>query len=222
MRRMIAQMISHEHKCIFVEVPKTGSTSIREIIGAPPKAHLNICQIRYNMQHYWTHYGGFKNNLLASFYLLLSEQKRFEIGERQFNEYFKFGFVRNPWDRVVSLYFRKQSVQKSDEMTFDAFVEWIKYSSSTCVHPVPHTNQLDWFVDPHGNVLVDFIGRFENLQDDWATVAEKLGLPGKLPHVNANPDARKPYTEYYTKKTRELIEYKFRVDIDYFGYQFGE
>ena len=64
----------------------------------------------------------------------------------------------------------------SGKMTFDEFVEWIKYSSSTCTQPVPHTNQVDWLVDPHGNVLVDFIGKFENLQKDWQIVATKLGL----------------------------------------------
>ncbi|NEO99419.1 MAG: sulfotransferase family protein [Symploca sp. SIO2E9] len=104
-------MISHKHKCIFVEVPKTGSSSIRTIIGSHHKPHLNICQIRFNMQNYWTCYGGIKNNVLSSAYLLLPKKKRFKTGKKQFNSYFKFGFVRNPWDRVVSLYLRREGLQ---------------------------------------------------------------------------------------------------------------
>lgn len=213
-------MISHSYRCIFVEIPKTGSTSIKALIGHPPKSHLNICQIQYNMMHNWTHYGGRKNRILASLYLLLPEKKRNEIGIKQFETYFKFGFVRNPWDRVVSLYLRKQGLQMSEKMSFDEFVQWIQYSSSTCIHPVPHVNQLDWLVDPHGNVLVDFIGRFERLNDDWNIISEKLKIRKDLPHKNSNP-RQKHYTEYYTRKTRTVIEGKFKRDIEFFEYEFG-
>jgi hypothetical protein len=214
-------MISHKYKCIFVEVPKTGSASIRAIIGNPPEPHLNIWQIRYHMQHDWTHYGGIKNKIFASCYLLLPKKKRIKIGQKQFESYFKFGFVRNPWDRVISLYLREQGLQMRDKMTFDEFVAWAKYSSSTCRHPVPHVNQLDWFVDPHGNVLVDFIGRFEKLRDDWSIICQKLGLAQELPHKNMNPRRDRHYTEYYTETTKKIIENRFKVDIEYFGYEFG-
>jgi len=174
------------------------------------------------MQNYWTHYDGRKNRVLASLYLLLPEKKRSEIGEKQFNSYFKFGFVRNPWDRAVSLYLRKQGLQMRHKLTFEEFVAWIKYSSSTCIHPVPHLNQLDWFVDPHGNVLVDFIGKFESLQSDWVKISKKLGLTQELPHKKKNPRRGKHYTEYYSVATEKIIEDKFRVDIEYFGYEFGK
>ncbi len=215
-------MISHEHKCIFVEIPKTGSTSIRAIIGSPPKAHLNICQIKYNMEHYWTHYGGIHNRICESLYLLLPKSKRIEIGKKKFNAYYKFGFVRNPWDRAVSLYFRNEGMQMKNMMTFDEFVEWIKYSSSTCRHPVPHVNQLDWLVNPHGDKLVDFIGKFDNLQDDWKFIAKRLGVSSELPHKQKDPIRKKHYTEYYSKKTKDIIEDRFRIDIDYFEYKFGD
>jgi hypothetical protein len=206
-----------------VDIPKTGTTSIKAILGlVDAKPHQNICQIRYDMRHYWTHYIGKKDKILAGLYLLLPVRKRIEIGEKQFNSYYKLGFVRNPWDRVVSLYFRKEGLQMRDLMTFDEFVEWIKYSSSTCIHPVPHTNQLDWLVDPHGNVLVDFIGKFEDLHNDWAIIADKLGLSKELPHKNKNLSREKHYTEYYSKKAKEIIERKFTIDIEYFGYKFGD
>jgi chondroitin 4-sulfotransferase 11 len=183
-------MISEQYRCIFVEVPKTGSTSIREILGYSPKPHLNIWQLREL------------------------------VDPSRFASYFKFAFVRNPWDRLVSLYERKEGMQLRDAMSFEEFVDWAKLSSSTCVHPVPHRFQLDWLIDPHGNVLVDFIGRFERLEEDWAKISEKLGIKQVLPHAKQNPRA-KHYTEYYTPRTREIVAKRFHVDLEYFGYSFG-
>ncbi len=215
-------MISHAYKCIFVEVPKTGSSSVREILGYPPKPHLNICQIQYNLQHYWPRYGGVANRLMSAAYLLLPEKWRERRGQRMFETYYKFGFVRNPWDRAVSLYLRKEGLQLRDKMSFDEFVRWMKYSSSTCIHPVPHANQLDWLVDPHGEVLVDFIGRFESLSQDWATIATRIGAKPELPHTRRNAVRDKHYTEYYSDETRQIVADRFRVDIERFGYEFGK
>lgn len=213
-------MISHKYKCIFVEVPKTGSSSVRGILGRSPKPHLDLSEIKKLMETGWTPYDSAKQRLVECLYLLRSKKRRIEIGRKQFDVYFKFGFVRNPWDRVVSLYERTEPLQMKDKMTFDEFVDWIQYSSSTCIHSSPHRYQLDWFVDGSGNMLADFIGRFEKLETDWAFVAQKLGLTGSLPHKRANPRQRH-YAEYYTARTREIIANKFKVDIERFEYEFG-
>jgi hypothetical protein len=213
-------MISHQYQCIFVEVPKTGSSSIRSILGYPPKPHLNIVQIQHQMKNYWTHYDGWHNRILEGLYLWIPYRYRKHWGTKQFNAYYKFGFVRNPWDRVVSLYRRREGLQLREEMSFPEFVDWINYSSSTCLHPVPQTNQLDWFVDPHGNKLVDFIGRFENLEEDWAKVADIIGADRALPHVNKNPGKKRSFQDYYDDRSREVIAQKFKIDIETFGYTF--
>jgi hypothetical protein len=185
-------MIADEFKCIFVEVPKTGSSSIRAIIGHPPKPHLNIWQIAN------------------------------QVDPNKFNSYFKFGFVRNPWDRAVSLYERREGMMMKSRMNFEQFIEWMKYASSTCIHPVPHRYQLDWFVNPSGDVIVDFIGKYENLEDDWARVAQKLAIHEPLPKVNVNTDRVRDYTAYYSEKSRRIVAERFAVDIEHFGYRFGE
>src|SRR5207245_4348496 len=173
-----------------------------------------------HMETYLTRYGGRKNRILASLYLLLPEERRRETGRKQFETYFKFGFVRNPWDRAVSLYERAEALQLREKMTFAEFVDWIQYSSATCVHSSPHRYQLDWFVDSNGNVLADFIGKFERLDEDWPFVAKKLGVSETLPDQRANRWKRH-YTEYYTARKKEMIKNKFRVDIERFGYEFG-
>jgi hypothetical protein len=214
-------VISHKYKCIFVEVPKTGSASVRAILGRPWKPHLNLWQIKNHMENYWTHVDGRTNRVLEVFYLTLPKQRRIDIGRKQFETYFKFGFVRNPWDRVVSLYERKEAGQLRDKMTFEQFVDWIQYSSATCIHSLPQRYQLDWFVDPNGNVVADFIGKFERLNEDWTFIAKKLGIDETLPHRRANP-REQHYTEYYDARTREVITNKFKIDIEHFGYEFGK
>jgi hypothetical protein len=214
-------VISHKYKCIFAEVPKTGSTSIRVILGRAWKPHRNLVELRRLMESSWTHYGGRRNRIVEPLYLLLSPERRARIGGKQFESYFKFGFVRNPWDRVVSLYERKEPLQMKDQMSFDEFVAWIQYSSATCPHSSPHRCQLDWFVDGNGKMLADFIGRFEKLEEDWSFLAKKLGVSAKLSHQRANPRERH-YTEYYNARTREMIATKFSQDIETFGYEFGK
>jgi hypothetical protein len=191
-------VILHQHRCIFVKVPKTGGTSICRVIGRTEKPHLDIVQIR-------------------------EELKQSLKGEaaRVFQDYFKFGFVRNPWDRTVSLYLRREGIQLAGAMTFEEFVGWIRNASDTCIHPSSKKNQLDWFADEEGKVAVDFIGKFENLHADWGKVQERLGLRADLPHLRQSPARTRHYTEYYTPTTRDVIAQKFRVDIEYFGYEYG-
>lgn len=210
-------MISEKHKCIFIEVPKTASTSIRHILGHPRKPHLDVLQTRQELE-----------SLLHLSYLydrpdeVWDPQKVRALADSIFRQYFKFGFVRDPWDRTVSLYERQEGIQLSKRMSFEEFVSWITYSSDTCIHPTRHKNQLDWFTDRNGTILVDFIGRFERLEEDWKKVCEQLGIEASLPHANKSNVQRRHYTEYYSKKTRDIIAEKFRVDIEHFGYEFGK
>lgn len=106
-----------------------------------------------------------------------------------------------------------------NKMTFAQFCDWIKFSSATCIHPLPHRYQLDWYLDQNGNVIVDFIGRFEKIKEDWDVVSKRLNIDKALPFLNSNL-ARRHYSDYYNKKTRDIIMNRFAVDVEYFGYEF--
>ena len=219
-------MVSHKYKCIFVEVPKTGSMSIRNVIGNPWKPHLNITQIKYKLMNELSLYGLMNElspwGLMNFIQLLLNKMNTKKVGEEIFNSYFKFGFVRNPWDRTVSLYIRRDRIQMSKKMSFEEFVNWINFSSDTCIHPIQHKYQIDQICDENGDIVVDFIGRFENLNKDWGYISNKLKINKVLPHIRYNPRNNRHYTEYYTEKTKNIIAEKFYRDIEFFEYEFGK
>lgn len=81
-------------------------------------------------------------------------------------------------------------------------------------------NQVDYLSDKHGEIAVDFVGRFKRLHDDLAEACRRLGIPvGKLEHANASEHEH--YADYYSTRTRELVADRFRRDIETFGYEFA-
>ena len=143
---------------------------------------------------------------------------------------FIFSFVRNPWDRIVSLYcFWKNSTYLTDKnqsdyivknnLDFKSFVINLMQMDSIFYqkrHPMPY---IDFFFMNPSNI--DFIGKFENFQEDFNVVCDKIGIPHqKLSHVNKGK--HKHYTEYYDEETKQIVAELYAKDIEYFGYTFGE
>jgi hypothetical protein len=80
--------------------------------------------------------------------------------------------------------------------------------------------QTEFVLDDSGGLLVNFVGRREALQRDFATVCEHLGIEASLPHVNRSQHL--DFREYYTPRTRELVAEAYKKDIDFFGYEFDQ
>ena len=133
-----------------------------------------------------------------------------------FSNYFKFSFVRNPWDWQVSLYhfaqqkdthFQNESIK---QMSFSDYLNWRVTSDLKL--------QKDFLTDESDNLLVDFVGKMESIEKDFQTVCERLDINISLPHKNTS--VHKPYQEYYDKKLKNLVAEHFRPDIEMFGYTF--
>jgi hypothetical protein len=203
---------SHKHKFVFIAPPKTASSSVRKSLN--PFSDIRSC-----------------GDVSSSLYYHVKPEKLkkyFEDKNWNWDEYYKFAFVRNPWSRLVSQWqyrlriaskpsaewetFGKNSIKFINKhKTFDEYIRNIK-NPNLC---------YNWIYNRTGNQLVDFVGKFENLQEDFNIICDKLGIPQQeLPHKNKSK--HKHYTEYYDDETLEIVAKKFSKDIEYFGYEFGD
>jgi hypothetical protein len=198
-------MISEELKFIFVHIPKTGGTAVANALGGNFRSHAKS----YERDSF----GLEKHATIQSIKGALAPER--------LSQYFKFCFVRNPFDRLVSHHFH---VLKTNQLhgalprdcTFGNYVDFLDRKEFRRQVVVQH----EFIVDEASNSAVDFVGRFESLQSDFDFVCDKLGMPRKnLNRVNSNEHP--PYAALYDRRSREKVEMLCRKDIEYFGYCFG-
>tara|TARA_Y100001938_G_C8047104_1_gene409549 strand:+ start:318 stop:914 length:597 start_codon:yes stop_codon:yes gene_type:complete len=196
--------ISHTHKFVFVHIPKTGGSSIEKffnIHGVDNKGNNTVFNSDIMFGNGSQHF---------------TYKKILEKSNKNLSTYFSFSFVRNPWSREVSEFFWRKSWDT--ELTNYTFKDYILFYNNKTSHGLP---QNTFVLDKDGKQLVDFIGKFENLQEDFDIICEKIGIPKKkLPY--SNKSKHKHYTEYYDEKTKQIVAEKYAKDIEYFGYKFGE
>jgi chondroitin 4-sulfotransferase 11 len=187
-----------ECKCIFIHIPKTAGTSVALALFGKGSRHVPLFE--YERANGW-----------------------------KFKRYFKFAFVRNPWDRLVSSYFflKRGGLNEMDKRwadenlsgfdDFDSFVRgWITEDNiGTWLHFLP---QHHFICDDMLNIKVDFVGRVESMEADFAYVAKRLGC--MRPITTANKGTHRHYSEYYSPETRDIVGQVYRNDIRLFGYRF--
>ncbi|HEY5237362.1 MAG TPA: sulfotransferase family 2 domain-containing protein, partial [Rhizomicrobium sp.] len=141
--------------------------------------------------------------------------------------YYKFSFVRNPWDRLVSAFFyldaggcnafdaafREEHLARYGG-DFRAFVLDLERH----IHSQHFRPQTHWLCDAGGAVLSDFVARYETIDADFAIIAARLDLPPSLPKLNAS--SHLPYREHYDRDTREAVARAYRQDIETFAYEY--
>ena len=200
-------IVNDRYGFLFVHIQKTGGTSITSHLQEVPGTQL----LEYNHSLYRNAVRAHANHL-------------------------KFCFVRNPWDRLVSWYammLRKGRHNDFSNYLLDhsfSFSEFLRcteiihetapgeYDGRT---PYPKSiafNQIDYVSDATGRVLVDFIGRFENLVDDYHFLKTKIGLHHPLQHLNQTE--HRHYRSYYSDEDAEHVRAMYSRDIEAFGYEF--
>jgi hypothetical protein len=210
------------YNAVYIEVPKVACSSIRIALASLLGIDLNAAGV---------------NSHEVDF-----PEPRPQAGPGLYPGLFAFAFVRNPWDRVVSCYRDKILGEVRDftrfhptrdvayclagsdafqgGMPFEGFVEVI--AATPDGEADEHFRSQQTFVtDDTRQLAVDFLGRFERLDQDFQRVCQEVGIGGlRLPFVQAAPTPR-DCKEYYTPSTQRLVGERFADDIKLFDYSFG-
>jgi len=209
--QVFEMLISEPHKFIFIHIYKNAGTSITDAL-LPFAA--SRWRIRANALLNKVGIGGLYPTPYPGH--ITAAELIAKMGQESFDSYFSFAFVRNPWDWQVSLYNFMLKTPKHHQhrlvsgfRNFDEYIEW------RCTRDV-HL-QKD-FVYSGDHQLVDFIGRYENLHDDFQTICSRIGISARLPMLNVS--STRPYQDYYSRKSVELVRKTFEPDIRLLGYDF--
>jgi len=198
-------------QCIFSRIPKTASTSTLRAIASDSSWH----------QVSWVN----SPNDFDLNHIPLPFIKE-AMKEKKYNNFFKFSFVRNPWERAHSQYryvFQwnkgKESGGEFEGLSFQDFIHRLGDPSA------------QWYSKTRWAQAfycqgVDFVGRFENLQEDYKKMREMWWTFQKkskrnLRHQNKNRVKPKtPYRDAYTEDMKKIVAKKYEEDIDLFKYTF--
>ena len=209
-------LISDSHKFIFIHIRKSAGGSIGKTLR-PISIAINkdpISKIKSRFLKIETNYQKFAFRQHCSIL-----QVKEVIPKAIFNDYFKFAFVRNPYTRLVSEYEfikRRPDHGRHKKVTNMDFHEYILYQSKRI-----GAHQINMLADKNGVLQMDFIGRFENLQEDWNYVCDKLNLvKTDLSHQKKAPEVK--YNDYYNEENRNLVASLWKKDLEVFGYDYED
>jgi Sulfotransferase family len=200
-------MISFQKQFLFVHIPKTAGNSIQSILRDYSEDEIVALRgeqdgiERFGLRN--PNYKVRKHSTLAEY--------RMALGEEQFRSLYKFACVRNPWDRMVSYYFRPtRDLMSWNRKEFKKMILNV-FSVADYLRLEEGEN------DPFANV--DRIMRFETLADDFRSVCAALNIPA-APLPQYNRSTREHYAKYYDDELRELVRKRFAPEIERFGYTF--
>lgn len=215
-------IISHLHKFIFIHVPKVAGTSIENVLVQYLSDELTAMSETELLKHANTEIPPHDFPRHAT-----CREIRRKLPEAMFSGYFKFAFVRCPYDWVVSNYFY---FLQSDEYKDNAVRELVRSRSfeevvtffivnkgQAAMVDGMKFNQKEFLYGENGDLLVDYVGKYENLQQDFRTVCQHLGI-GELALPHANKTDHRHFRTYYTPGSRDLVYDALREDFDAFGY----
>jgi len=221
-------MISHEHKVIFIHIPKCAGTSVEEYFGhfADYKGrrrqdHRSIRHIEAPLpllSALRTHENRvlLGKRLLRGFRRTPNPRSRYRVTPEQYENYYKFTIIRDPWSRVYSWYRSVKrdpghSLHDPNNDDFNAFVE--ASAGTGMLAPIDY-----WIQQFDGRVRMDRIVSFNDLAEGMALVAQDLGIPAiELPWRLKSKDNADVRTAY-NARARRIIEERYRQEIETYGF----
>ncbi len=217
-------LISYSRNFLFVHIAKTGGTSIRAALrryrwGGWYGVPLWLAS-QANQMTRPRHKLGLKFPRHAK--AIAAKEMLPEIVYR---DLFKFVMVRNPWDLQVSSYHHIQRERPTVLQGVNGFGDFLrlKFDPDRPYDYMLDTSaelQHEYVVDLQGRVIVDFIGRYERLEEDFVTICRHIGIPAPtLPHLRKARE-RDDYRRYYTDELAELVARHYHRDLETLDYRF--
>jgi hypothetical protein len=199
----------------FVDIPRTGSSSIRAELGmkfGPAFAKKNLIESEFSGEQL------FPDHVPAV-------EVRAILGLRTWSRIYKFSFVRNPYDRIFSLFYflRKRNLIP---LTW-SFAEFVKRQAAADQDtPYFHFHglrrgQSEYLFDEQNVLLVDDVFRFEEREGAVKKIGEKIGFLelGGLHLQGASPNNQR-YTEFYDNDLRRVVAQRYASDFELLGYEY--
>ncbi len=195
---------NEDKTCAYLQMPKVASTSLTKTIRKIPDDLLKggkiVSDIEGPTRYYYDLPSGFSG--------------------------FKFTFVRNPFARVVSCYKNKIEGREKSKLRYFKVIGLEKdygfetYVKSICEIPDEwaerHFATQYFQVYKQGKCIVDYIGKFENLLEEYEVIRTKYGLD---PLEHKNSSSKYDYRDYYTEELVNLVYRRYKIDFETFGYE---
>lgn len=192
-----------KNRIIFIHVPKVAGHGLLNSLGINYNPHMNLY--------------------------------KYELDDKEkFNKYFKIGFVRNPWDRLVSAFFylKQGGNGKSYDLmmkgklskfeTFESFVIELNNNvrfRKEILKELHSSSQYSWLMNSIGEIEMDYIGKFESLENGFSILKEKLHKESAMLKEH-NKSCHKQYWTYYSEETVEMVRRIYSKDVVTFNYDF--
>jgi hypothetical protein len=205
-------IVSHRHRFIFIAIPKTGTHAVRFAL----RNHLGVTdeeQVQLFVQKALSY-----PDIARVRHGHISWAEIKAAAPREVLGYFKFAFVRNPWERFVSyaaFMHRQDGAFAADpQRTMARVLADPAHRAKIVFRP-----QHEFICDEARRVMVDFVGRHETMQASYDAICARVGLPTQaLERVNASTHGA--WRDYYTEALKARIAEIYARDIDIFGYRF--